>query len=119
MAYQMSIVSPGAAAARFPYSRLPSDVSMEHTPDAIHGPLARRGDPQPQHRVPHWFYILVLKPFLRWLVTLAFTASIYGTLNYYERRGSFSPNDKQAINGITTTLILGLGLNLLVSRNST
>ena len=114
MDYQMSIKSPWAA-----YSRISSELSVENTPDAIQEPLAPRGDSQLHHRVPHSpFYIILLKPFLRWLGTLAFTASIYGTLHNYERKGSFSPSHKMPFNVITTALILGLGLNLFVSRSS-
>ncbi len=120
MAYQMSIISP-----RAPYSRVPSDLGVENAPDAIQDPLVPRGDSQPQHRVPHFRFVLkprnfrfYLKPFLRCLGTFAFTASIYGTLRNYEQKDNFSPKYKTIFNGITTALILGLGLNLFVSRSS-
>ena len=126
MAYQMSIISP-----RAPYSRVPSNLSVETATDAIQDPLVPQGNSQPQHRVPHsrfvlkprlrWLYIdfrFYLKPFLRCLGTFAFTASIYGTLRNYERKDNFSPKYKTFFNGITTALILGLGLNLFVSRSS-
>ena len=108
---------------RAPYSRLPSD-NLIGGGESV--PLAPPGDPlpQPKHRAPHsHFYSAVLnrhniKPFLRWLGTLALTLSIFWTLRVYERKGNFSLYQKTIFSGITTALILGLGLNFFVSRSS-
>lgn len=131
-AYQMSIMAP-----RAPYSRIPSDPSAGSPPEAFQDFSVPQGDPQPRHRVPRhslrswahlmktkfWnkdsrLYILLTKPFLRLLGTAAFIASILETLDSYERKGNFSKHQKTLFSGITTALILGLGLNLFVSRRS-
>ena len=124
-------------APRAPYSRIPSDPGVGGPPEAFQDFSVPPGDPQPQHRVPHhslrswthlmktkfWnkdsrLYILVTKPFLRLLGTAAFIASILETLDSYEQKGNFSKYQKMWFSGITTALVLGLGLNLFVSRRS-
>ena len=117
-----------------PYLRAASDQSVERYSDAVQEPLFPQGGFQPQHRVPHShfqslhlgntkvfnhnhpFFLLVTKPFLRWLGTAVFIASILATLVTFERKGNFSSSNKTLFNFIITALILGLGLNLFVSN---
>ncbi len=60
---------------------------------------------------------LLFKRTLRWIGTVIFTALIIATLNIYEGKGNFSSDQKTVFNTIVVALILGLGLNLFVSRN--
>ena len=112
------------------YQSLPSDLSAESCPDpgAIQYPFAATHF-HPLHSCTEFiktkilnhnsqFYVLVTKPFLRWLGTVAFTAFILGTLHEYARKDHFPTDLKGSFNSITTALILGLGLNLFVSRKS-
>ena len=106
------------------YQSLPSDLSAESRPDpgAIQYPPAATS-------CTEWiktkilnhnsqFYVVLTKLFLRWLGTVAFTAFFLGTLHEYARKDYFPPNLKGSFNSIITALILGLGLNLSVSRKS-
>ena len=110
---QMSIRPPQAH-----YLRISSELSEEN--GAIQDPSASRRNFQPQHWVPLLKPILkpILKLILRWLVTLAFAISLYGILHNYERKGTFPPKSKTLFTFFTTALVLGLALNLLVSRSS-
>ena len=102
----MSIKSPQAH-----YLRISSEeLSVEN--GAIQDPSASRWNFQPQQWDPR------LKVIFRWLVTLAFATSLYGILHNYERKGTFSPKSKTLFIFLTTALVLGLALNLAVSRSS-
>ena len=103
MTYQMSIRSPQAH-----YSRISSELSVKN--GAIQDPSAPR-DFKPQHWVSR------LKVILRCLVTLAFAASLYGILHNYERKDIFPADSKRLFTFLTTALVLGLGLNMFVSRS--
>ena len=91
------------------YLRLSSELSVEN--GAIQDPSASRWKFQPQQWDPR------LKLILRWLGTLAFVISLYVILYDYERKGTFSPGYKTRFTFLTTALVLGLALNLLVSRS--
>lgn len=59
---------------------------------------------------------LLFKRTLRWIGTVIFAALIIVTLKIYEGKGNFSSNQKTVFNTTTVALILGLGLNVFVSR---
>ena len=105
IAHQMSIRTPQAH-----YLLISPELSVEN--GAIQDPSASRGTCQPKRWVPY------LKLILRWLVTLAFAFSLLGILYIFERKGNFSPNSKKLFDFLTTAWVLGLALNLSVSRSS-
>ena len=60
---------------------------------------------------------LLFKRTLRWIATVIFTALILATLKIYQAKHNFPSDQKTVFNTIIVALILGLGLNLFVSRS--